>query len=345
MISSEKEILNPYQNRVNEILTAAENCNNSTKKELKEKLLSKGYEQKSLAEEARKARFETGEASLVVRASLEFSNFCKQTCSFCGMTVHNKKLERYRMTETQIEAVIKNVASLGIKDLHLASGEDWSFKVDSLASVISIAIDYGMEVTLVTSQRKLNDYKILKNAGASRYILKVETTSHTLFKEARTGTHLPTRIAHLLYLREIGFKIGSGVICGLPNQIADDLVNDLIFLRELQPDMASVSRFLPNHESLYENKEEGDPDLTLNFLSLIRIQLSHPGLRIPAGTTLGRRQSDAINHGANVLSLHVTPEEYAILYSADQIKERNMTEMKKIMEFAKETALPLRFQL
>ena len=341
----EEEILAPYLKRAEEIIMYSHDYSASVKAELKEKILSLGLDQKALAKEACIKRAETGEDSIVVRASLEFSNICKQKCAFCGMTVLNKELSRYRMTENQIYSVIDDVSSQGIKELHLASGEDWGFKTNALSNVISYAVDKGMSVTLVTSQRKLNEYKILKDAGAFRYILKVETTNQNLFIDARTGTLLLTRVAHLLFLRDIGFKIGSGIICGLPNQTVDDLVNDILFFKQLQPDMASVSRFLPNYQSRYANYPEGSYDLTLNFLSLLRIELSSEGLRIPAGTTLGRRQVEALNHGANVVSLHVTPDDYAELYSSDLINERTLTKMNGIFELSKEANMPIRFLL
>ncbi len=343
MTLNEKNILSPYIKKAEEMILVSHNCNASLKEELKEKLLSIGLDQEALAKEARNKRDGSGEGSLVIRASLEFSNVCKQKCAFCGITVLNKELSRYRMTEHEIYSVIDSVSSQGIQELHLASGEDWGFKAKALSNVITYAIDRKMSVTLVTSQRNIEDYKIWKDAGAVRYILKVETTNQTLFTDARTGTSLLTRVAHLLFLRDMGFKIGSGIICGLPNQNPDDIVNDILFFKTLQPDMASVSRFLPNYQSRYANYPEGSYDLTLNFLSLLRIELSSKGLRIPAGTTLGRRQVDAINHGANVISLHVTPEDYADLYTADMIKERTQTRMKKIYELAEEVGMPVRF--
>lgn len=337
----ENAILTPYLVKANGLLAYAKDFNPDIKADLKQKLLSKGIEQKKLAKQACEIRAINEQDKLIIRASLEFSNVCRQRCTFCGMSANNKTLKRYRLTETEISNIINNVSSIGIENLHLASGEDWGFKVGLLSKIAALGAEKNMDITLVTSHRKISDYKILKNAGATRYILKVETTNPKIFQDARTGTHLPTRIAHLLYLRDIGFKIGSGIICGLPNQTVDDMVNDLLFLKELNPDMASVSRFLPNVHSGYSKENEGDPDITLNFLSLLRIELPNKQLRIPAGTTLDHRQIDAINHGANIISFHVTPEEYAELYSADQIKERNLIQLAEINNLSISSGVPL----
>ncbi|MDD4616011.1 MAG: radical SAM protein [Alphaproteobacteria bacterium] len=284
------------------VLQSAYSGSISLRPKLREQLNARGEKQAILARTARDTREKTGDNYLVVRASIEFSNYCRQICSYCGMAATNSTLQRYRLNSSQMCKIIQEVSSLGVTDLHLASGEDRSFKAVELVPVIAEAVSAGMEVTLVNGQRSIGDYALWKDAGASRYILKVETTNPEVFKDAKPGADLTQRVSHLLYLRELGFKIGSGVISGLPGQTVDDLVGDLIFLKELKPDMNSVSRFLPNSQSRYANASEGDPDTALNFLSLLRIEMSRPGLRIPAGTSLGRRQIDAFDHGANVVS-------------------------------------------
>lgn len=302
-----------------------------------ERLSVRGKPQEELAREAREARDQNVGTSLIVRASYEISNHCRQKCSFCGMNALNRQLPRYRFSFDDMEQVIGDLNDMGITDLHLASGEDWAMHAETLERVIKRAVAANLEVTLVTGHRPLEDYRRWWEAGAGRYILKVETTNPVLFKAARLGTELRTRVAHLLFLRAIGFKIGTGIICGLPGQTVEDLAGDLCFLRRMEPDMASVSRFLPNQQSVFAAAPEGDPDLTLNFISLIRLEVRVPDLRIPAGTTLGRRQVDAINHGANVVSLHVTPTEVAELYSADKVRTRHLTQMDMIMRLAEES--------
>ncbi len=345
MSALNKGLVTGFEENAVHILQSARSREINARQELREQIMSRGAEQEALAQKARDARSSTGDDQIIVRASIEFSNFCRQRCSFCGMTATNKQLQRYRLSAGQMFDIVKDVSALGVSDLHLASGEDWAFKADALSPVIRQAVAAGMEVTLVTGHRKIEDYAVWKEAGASRYILKVETTNPDSFIAARTGTELTQRVSHLLYLRQMGFKIGSGIISGLPNQTVDDLVDDLMFLKELKPDMSSVSRFLPNSQSRFASTPEGDPDTSLNFLSLLRTEMSRPGLRIPAGTSLGRRQIDAIRHGANVVSLHVTPDEYADLYSGYRAENRISTKMETIRKFAQETGMPLRLHL
>lgn len=344
MSQDNKNQLGTFLEESDDVLVAARDRAKNRRADLVEKLIARGKEQEDLASQARETLKRAGQNYLIVRASVEFSSHCRQKCSFCGMNKLNKELERYRMSFEHLARVIDDVAALGITDLHLASGEDWAYETGQLERVIRYAVGAGLEVTLVTGHRKLADYEAWRTAGAARYILKVETTSEVLFKAARTGTQLRERIAHLLFLRSLGYKIGTGVICGLPGQTPEDLAVDLCFLSCFMPDMASVSRFLPNQQSLLAGQPEGDPDLTVNFISLTRLEVSRHELRIPAGTTLGRRQGDAILHGANVVSLHVTPSEYVDLYSADRVRERHLTTMNGLLQLSKETGLPLRFR-
>ena len=147
------------------------------------------------------------------------------------------------------------------------------------------------------------------------------------------------RIAHLLYLRELGYKIGTGIICGLPKQTIDDLVDDILFMKHLKPDMASISRFLPNRQSHFAYKPVGNADLSLNFLSLLRIELPYDDLRIPSGTTLGNSVAQGLIHGANTISFHITPTEYVNLYSADRIESRIATKLDTIHKISEQTGL------
>lgn len=337
----DKTLVEIYKETIKRIIEASKS-DGPQRKVIKEKISAQGQDQQNLAQEARDTREKTVGNGLIVRASLEFSNKCRQQCGFCAMKASNRELERYALTPDQMTTIISDVYGLGVRNLHLASGEDWSYKATDLAGPISIAVNQGMDVTLVTSHRPLPDYQTFRDAQAHRYILKVETTNETLFADARMGTELETRLSHLLHLRDLGFKIGTGIICGLPDQTVDDLAGDILFLKELCPDMASVSRFQPNPDSRYANHREGNPDTTVNFLSLMRTEISTPGLRIPASTTLGPRQESALAHGANVVSLHVTPENVADRYSADRIGARELTRsLEKVRYLAAKTNMTL----
>jgi biotin synthase len=329
-----------FEHEARHLLESGHDAPLLVRRELTDALHARGEQQAQLAARARHVRECNGNDQLLIRASVEFSNHCRQQCSFCGMTVKNTELLRYRLSSSEICEIVNHVSSLGIEHLHLVAGEDWQ-PGDVLEPAIRYAADRGMEITLVVGQRSANEYCRWRDAGATRYILKVETTDEEAFDRSRTGTQLFRRVSHLLFLRSLGFKIGSGVICGLPGQTTSSLAGDLLFLKALQPDMASVSRFLPNAKSRYADEPEGDRDTTLNVVSLLRIILDRPGFRIPASTTLGVRQVDGLLHGANVVSFHATPPRVADLYSADVIHERDMTIMDDILSLSKESGLEL----
>ncbi len=329
-----------FEDAARNLLDSSRGAAQALKAEFRDSLLARGHQQQQLAAQARDIRQKNGNNQLLVRASLEFSNYCRQQCSFCGMTRRNSELQRFRLKPAEIRQIIDQVADMGITQLHLVAGEDWQ-PGKFLEKPIQYATDLGMETTLAIGQRSSGEYRRWREAGASRYILKVETTSEEAFNRARTGTKLFRRVSHLLYLRSLGFKIGSGVICGLPGQSVDDLVADLLFFKMLQPDMVSVSRFLPNGQSRYAANPEGDQDTTLNFVSLLRINLDRPDLRIPSGTTLGHRQLDGLLHGANLVSFHATPAQVASLYSADMIHTREMKMMSDIRRLSEKSGLIL----
>lgn len=319
---------------------ASEGLNGGTR-ELLMMLTASENQQKELAKAARTKRAQTVGNVVVVRGSVEFSSHCRQQCKFCGMTSQNRSLQRYRLSSETLKTICLQAFKMGLSDIHLVSGEDNGLDVGGLGSVVEFAAGLGLEITLVLGQRTPSEYLLLRRAGATRYILKVETTNESAFREARTGTSLLVRVCHLLYLRSIGFQIGTGVICGLPGQSVLDLARDIFFFESLQPDMASVSRFLPNAESDYQDYPAGNHQLTLNTIAAIRLRVTSRNLRIPAGTTLDEKQSEALMHGANVISIHLTPPDVAEAYSADKIHTRTLSTLAKIQRLVKECGMSL----
>lgn len=272
-----------------------------------------------------------------VRASLEIGNSCKNKCKYCGMSSQNEELRRYKMSGEEIKESIDQICETGIKQLHLVSGENEE-PIDEIVEIILYAKKRGLSVTSVFGIRSVNDYKKIYNAGASRYIMKFETSNQELFKETKPGNSLQDRIANIELLKEIGFKVGTGTIVGLPGTTLEDKVNDIFLLKAINPDMASSSTFSPNKQSVYRNELAGSIETTLRFISIMRFIL-RDDVYIPSSSSLGfEGQVNALNHGANVISVHFTPEKYSNLFSmyksSDRIN-RQMAEIKKIAEIAK----------
>ena len=304
-----------------------------TKQVLEKKLNAK--DRSNLFEKARNIRNIHYGNNIYIRASIEISNICTYTCKFCGMSINNKKLNRYLLSEKDIFKTIDKICKLGITHVHIVSGESKSEKIEYLCSIVRYAKDKGLFITLVLGRRSIEDYISLKKAGADRYILKFETSNEKLYYEIKGNTSLDERIADLLFLREIGFKIGTGIIYNLPGTSICDLIKDLELLKMIAPDMASVSVFSPNENSTFKYETPGDEEGALGFVALMRILLEDNPPMISCSSSFGLDgQKKVLEAGANVISYHATPNEVIDLYSAYKNKNRVKTGLENIFKLA-----------
>jgi len=292
-------------------------------------------ERNSLFEKARNIRNKYYGNNIYIRASIEISNICTYTCKFCGMSINNKELSRYILDEKDIFKTIDKISLLGIAHVHIVSGESKCEKIEYLCSIIRYAKEKGLSITLVLGRRSIEDYISLKEAGADRYILKFETSNEKLYYEIKGNTYLDERIADLLFLREIGFKIGTGIIYNLPGSSISDLIKDLELLKMIAPDMASVSVFSPNENSAFKHEIPGDEEGALGFVALMRILLQDNPPMISCSSSFGiDGQKKVLDAGANVISYHATPNEVIDLYSAYRNQNRVKTRLENIFKLA-----------
>lgn len=270
---------------------------------------------------------------IYLRASIEVGNICKNKCKYCGMSCENETIRRYRMDIAEMKEVIDQICETNIKQLHLVSGEEEETLEDYIES-IKYAKRKGLSVTSVFGIRTVDEYKRILDAGASRYIMKFETSNSKLFEQIKPGNLYDDRITNIKILKKIGFKVGTGTIVGLPGTNIDDIVNDLFLLKELNPDMASSSVFSPNKQSAFAKEPAGSNEITLRVISLMRLLLKDD-VYIPSSSSLGfKGQIDAINHGANVISVHFTPEKYSDLFSMYKSSNRIKRELEEISRIA-----------
>ncbi|MNB74452.1 2-iminoacetate synthase [compost metagenome] len=301
--------------------------------QMREALDSRLHKQQELFAAASTKRDSTIGNKLLVRGSLEYSNICANSCSFCGMTVRNRELNRYTVSESDARKAISLMARMGIKQLHIVSGEDRSQPIRPVVEMIQYAGELGIHTTVVLGERLEREYRELYDAGASRYILKIETSNPEVYYRSKGRKSLKDRIDHLMRLRDIGFKIGTGVIVGLPGTTLEDVVNDIKLIREIDPDMASVSVFSPNKQSDYRDYPPGDVDTALNLIALLRLVLRDDVL-IPIGTSFAQRQAEGLLAGANVVSHHSTPEQHIDDFSAYRASSRLKTGYDRIVSLA-----------
>ena len=285
------------------------------KSKIKEILLYKDSDQQNLFQLARDIR-DNGKfgKKVELRSVIETSNICKQNCKYCSMGNNPKNL--YVLPKETILSRIKNLADIGRRTFLIQSGENKNQKyIDDIAYCCSEAVKLYPDIRLILCLGNLEkeQYIQLKESGASRYILKFETSNSEHHKFIRPSDTIENRLNCIKNLIEIGFQTGSGNIVGLPNQTLDNLVEDLILINELNLSMVSATKFIPNEFSEFKDYPSGDIDLTLNFLAILRIL--KPNCLIPSTTSLStgseNGQINGLKAGCNTITIHDgTPKEY-----------------------------------
>ncbi|GAB6183757.1 [FeFe] hydrogenase H-cluster radical SAM maturase HydE [Thermodesulfovibrio hydrogeniphilus] len=287
---------------------------NHTKAEIKELLVETPFDK--VAKMADEIRKQIHGNIVHLRAIVEFSNYCRCNCLFCGLRRDNKKIVRYRMNSHEIIKAAEEAVQAGFRTVVLQSGEDPLWSAKKLSEVVKEIKKFNVAVTLSVGELSYRDYAILKDAGADRYLLKFETSDERLFKALKPDTTLEKRIQCIKCLKELGYETGSGIIVGLPGQNIDSLVDDLLLMKELELDMIGIGPFIPHPETPLRKAPLGNPLITLKVLAIARILL--PYANIPATTALGAISPSlrlkAFFCGANVVMPDTTPDQYKRLY-------------------------------
>lgn len=251
-----------------------------------------------------------------LRGLIEFSNICKCTCKYCGLRYENKDLKRYRISSNEILKYAKNAVSLGYKTLVLQSGEDSFYTQEILVPLIKEIKKLDVTLTLSIGERSFEDYKAFRNAGAYRYLIRIETTDRNLYKELHPNMSFENRLRCLSDLRKLGFEVGSGCLIGLPNQTIESIADDILFFKENNFDMIGVGPFIPHPQTPLNNSKQGSFELALKVMAIIRIML--PDINIPATTAMETLNPNgriiALKSGANVVMPNVTTKEYRKKY-------------------------------
>lgn len=248
-----------------------------------------------------------------LRGIIEFSNYCDQDCLYCGLRKSNKNLQRYRMTKDEIISTAKKISQAGIKTIVLQSGEDHFYSKSLVTDIImSIKERFDSAITLSIGERGRDEYDEWKKAGADRYLLKHETANEHLYSTYHQQEKLKSRLAHIKYLKKIGFQTGSGNIIGLPGQTIEDIADDILLCKEMDCDMCSFSPFIPSNDSPLRKIPPANVDLTLMTIAVARIVLND--VHIPATTALSTLIESGkelgLKVGANVIMPNFTPLPY-----------------------------------
>ena len=200
----------------------------------------------SLADEVRK-KYVGDDVHL--RGLIEFSNICKRTCKYCGLRCENKTLDRYRISPEDIIVYAKNAVDMGYKTIVLQSGEDEFYSKDVLCKIIKGIKKLDVALTLSVGERSFEDYKAFKDAGADRYLIRIETTDRNLYKTMHPNMDFDNRVRCLKDLKKLGFETGTGCLVGLPNQTIESLADDILFFKEINADMVGIGPFIPHPDT------------------------------------------------------------------------------------------------
>lgn len=324
-----KEILNLLESRpqvsadnldenFKKIITKIRAQKELTKKDIIYLLKTEGKEKETLYVEADVARKANLKDFICIHGILEFSNYCKNDCFYCGIRCKNSQIDRFRLTPKEIVRAAGKAAKRGYKILVLQSGEDYYYSDKILASIVKeIKQKYRLFVILSIGERDYKTYKILKDAGTNGVLFRFETSNPKLFNDFhKNGKNLTTRLEHLEFMKELGYYIATGSIVGLPNQTIDDLADDILTTKKWA-NMISTGPFIPTKNTPLAKFSEGNVEMTFKMIAIFRLLNSK--IRIPVTTALetlnpkdGRKK--ALSCGANSLMFNVTPREFREQY-------------------------------
>lgn len=267
---------------------------------------------KRLQKEAVRIRKENYGDKVYVRGLIEFTNYCKNNCYYCGIQASNQKIDRYRLEKEEILECCKIGYKLGLRTFVLQGGEDNYYTDDKIVDIVfNIKNRYpDCAITLSIGEKTHESYQRYKEAGADRYLLRHETANEEHYKKLHPQImNLQHRKQCLYSLKELGYQVGAGFMVGSPYQTVEMLAEDLIFLKELQPQMVGIGPFIPHHDTKFAEYPKGTLEDTLLLLSIIRIIL--PKVLLPATTALGTidpsGREKGLQAGANVVMPNLSP--------------------------------------
>ena len=264
---------------------------------------------RDLARERAQARFGR---QVFFRGIIEFTNYCKNDCYYCGIRRSNKCVSRYRLTEDEILSCCEEGYQLGYRTFVLQGGEDgWWTDEKITALVRRVRAQYpDCAITLSIGEKSREAYQAFFDAGADRYLLRHETANEAHYAKLHPARQtLSNRIRCLRDLKDIGYQTGAGMMIGAPYQTAETLAQDMEFLADLRPEMVGMGPFLPHKDTPFRDFPHGSAELTLYLLSLVRLLL--PDALLPATTALGTLDADGrqqgVLSGCNVVMPNLSP--------------------------------------
>lgn len=257
---------------------------------------------------------------IYVRGLIEFTNYCRNDCFYCGIRRSNSNASRYRLTEEEILSCCRTGYQLGFRTFVLQGGEDAYYTDDKIAHLVRCIKELYSDcaVTLSIGERSYDSYKRFFDAGADRYLLRHETYNPEHYARLHPASLSARERQQCLWnLKEIGYQVGTGFMVGSPYQTPEHLAEDMRFIHELNPHMVGIGPFIPHHDTPFADQTAGTLELTLFMLGLLRLML--PKVLLPATTALGtihpNGREQGILAGANVVMPNLSPTDARKDYS------------------------------
>lgn len=271
-------------------------------------------EEEYLYAQARQVREAVYGKDVYLRGLIEFTNYCKNDCYYCGIRKSNGKASRYRLTRQQILDCCDQGYALGFRTFVLQGGEDGYYTDEMICEIVSEIKKRHPDcaITLSIGEKSYDSYKAYYKAGAERYLLRHETADPDHYRILHPESlSLENRKKCLFELKEIGYQVGCGMMVGTPGQRPEDLIEDFYFMKELQPHMIGIGPFIAHQDTPFADEPSGTLDDTLHLLGILRLMFPH--ILLPATTALGTihplGREKGILAGANVVMPNLSPVE------------------------------------
>ena len=253
-----------------------------------------------------------------LRGLIEFTNICKSSCKYCGLRSENRIIDRYRLSKEEIISLARHGAEGGYKTIVLQGGEDAFFSADLISEIIREIKKNDIALTLSIGERSFEDYKQFKEAGADRYLIRIETTDKTLYSTLHPKMSFENRLRCLKDLQKLGYETGSGCLVGLPEQTVEMLARDILFFKENNFDMIGIGPFIPHPNTPLKDCESWTDNFKMSLRVMALTRLLLPDINIPATTAMETLNPNgriiALQSGANVVMPNITSVEYRPKY-------------------------------
>lgn len=265
-----------------------------------------------LQEQAVQVRQQHFGNQVYIRGLIEFTNYCRNDCYYCGIRRSNRQAQRYRLTREEILECCRTGYELGFRTFVLQGGEDGAFSAEKMAKIVSAVKEAYPDcaVTLSVGEYPREVYRLWKEAGADRYLLRHETADESHYRKLHPASMSGARRKECLWdLKDLGYQVGTGFMVGSPFQTTEHLVEDLLFIHELQPQMVGIGPYVTHKDTPFAGQPSGSVFLTLYLLAILRLML--PKVLLPATTALGTMAEEGreqgILSGANVVMPNLSP--------------------------------------